>query len=106
MAYGFGLQRAGNRCIVGLSPERLPGPLANRIMYVRPCLQEPGLRVMTAESGVNFYQKIPPFLFGNAPLKDSGSAFIIKLSLVDLVGFRASHDATCLILVLGEFLLI
>ena len=36
----------------------------------------PGCGVMTAESGVNFCQKIPPFLFGDAPLKDSGSAFL------------------------------
>ena len=41
---------------------------------------------MTAESGMDFSQEIPPFLFGDAPLKDSGSAFLIKLSLVDLVG--------------------
>ena len=101
MACGFDLQRAGNRRNVGPSPVHLPGPLANRIMYVRPCLQELGLRVMTAESGVNFYQKVPPFLFGDAPLKDSGSAFLIKLSLVGLVGFRSLHYATCLILVLG-----
>ena len=60
-----------------------------------------GCGVMTAESGVNFYQKVPPLLFGDAPLKDSCSAFLIKLSLVDLVGFRSPHYAVCLILVLG-----
>ena len=64
----------------------------------------PGCRVMTAESGVNFCQKIPPFLFGDAPLKDSGSAFLIKISLVDLVGFRSPHYAACLNLVLRKFL--
>ena len=61
----------------------------------------PSCSVMTAEYGMNFSQEVPPFLFGDAPLKDSGSAFLIKLSLVDLVGFRLSHYAACLILVLG-----
>ena len=64
----------------------------------------PGCSVMTAESGMNFSQEIPPLLFGDAPLKDSGSAFLIKLSLVDFIGFRSPHYAACLILVLGEFL--
>ena len=61
----------------------------------------PGCGVVAAESGVNFCQNLPPFLFGDAPLKDSGSAFFIQLSLVDLVGFRSPHYAACLILVLG-----
>ena len=60
--------------------------------------------MMTAESGMDFCQKLPPFLFGDAPLKDSGSAFIIKLSLVDLVGFRSPHFAAGLVLVVGKFL--
>ena len=64
----------------------------------------PSCSVVAAKSSMNFCQNLPPFLFGDAPLKDSGSAFLIKLSLVDLVGFRAPHNATCLILVLGEFL--
>ena len=59
---------------------------------------------MTAESGMNFSQKVPPLLFGDAPLKDFGSAFLIKLSLVDSVGLGSPHYAVCLILVLGEFL--
>ena len=104
MAYGFGLQRAGNWCIIGLSPERLPGPSANKSSYRGLAYKSPGCSVMTAESGVNFCQKIPPFLFGDAPLKDSGSAFLIKLSLMDFIGFRSPHYAACLILVLGEFL--
>ena len=60
--------------------------------------------VVTTETGMNFGQELPPFLFGDAPLEYSGSAFLIRLSLVDLVGFRAPHNAMCLILVLGEFL--
>src|SRR4051812_24226459 len=64
----------------------------------------PGCGVVAAESGMDFCQKFPPFLFGDAPLKDSGCDFLIKLSLVDLVGFRPRHYAACLILVLGQFL--
>src|SRR4051812_13109645 len=60
----------------------------------------PGCGVVAAESSMDFCQKLPPFLFGDAPLKDSGSAFLIKLSLMDLVGFRPPHYAACLILVL------
>ena len=66
--------------------------------------KSPGCGVMTAESGVNFRQKVPPFLFVDTPLKDPGGAFLIKLSFVDFIGFRSPHYAACLILVLGEFL--
>ena len=66
--------------------------------------KSPGCRVMTTESGVNFCQKIPPFLFGDAPLKDSGSAFLVKLSLMDSIGFRSPHYAVGLVSVLREFL--
>ena len=64
----------------------------------------PGCGVVAAESGMNFCQKLPPFLFGDAPLKDSGSAFLIKLSLMDSVGFRSPHYAAGLVLVLRKFL--
>ena len=63
-----------------------------------------GCGVVIAESGVNFRQKVPPFLFGDTPLKDSGGAFLIKLSFMDFIGFRSPHYTTCLILVLGKFL--
>src|SRR3954470_10151541 len=49
----------------------------------------PGCGVVAAESSMDFCQKLLPFLFEDAPLKDSGSAFLIKLSLVDLLGFRS-----------------
>ena len=104
MAYGFGLQRAGNRRIAGISPGCLPGPSANKSLYERPCLRGTELCVMTAESGMNFSQEVPPFLFGDAPLKDSGSAFLIKPSLVDFVGFRSPYYAAGLVLVFGKFL--
>ena len=35
-----------------------------------------GSGVVAAKSGVNFCQKFPPYLFRDAPLKDSGSAFL------------------------------
>ena len=63
-----------------------------------------GCGVVPAESGVNFSQKVPPFLFEDKPLKDFGCAFLVKLSLMDLVGFRSPHDAVGLVLVLGKFL--
>ena len=52
----------------------------------------PSCGVVAAESGMDFCQKLPPFLLGDAPLKDSGCAFLIKLSLMDLVGFRPPHN--------------
>ena len=57
----------------------------------------PGYGVVAAESSMNLGQELPPFLFGDTSLKYSGSAFLIKLSLVDLVGFRPPHNATCLV---------
>ena len=46
----------------------------------------PGCGVVAAESGVNFYQKLPPLLLGDTPLKDSGSAFLVELSFVNFTG--------------------
>ena len=66
--------------------------------------ERPSCGMVAAESGMNFSQELPPFLFGDAPLEHSGRAFLIKLPLVDIVGFRAAHNATCLILVFEEFL--
>jgi len=60
--------------------------------------------MVPAESSMNFSQKIPPFLFGDTPLKDSGGAFLIKLSLMDFIGFRSPDYAACLVLVLWKFL--
>ena len=86
--------------VLGVCPGRRP---------IKACTEGlaykgPSYSVMTAQSGMNFSQEVPPLLFGDAPLKDSGSAFLIKLSLVDSVGFGSPHYAACLILVLGEFL--
>ena len=60
----------------------------------------PGCSVMTTESGMNFSQEVPALLFGDAPLKDSGSAFFVQFSLVDPVGLGSPHYVACLILVL------
>ena len=60
--------------------------------------------MVPAQSGMDFSQELPPFLFGDAPLEHSGRAFLINLSLVDFVGFRSPNYATGLVLVLGKFL--
>ena len=65
--------------------------------------ERPGCSMVAAESGMNFGQELPPFLFGDTPLEYSSRAFLIKLSLVDFVGFRAPHNAACLILILRKF---
>ena len=57
--------------------------------------------VVPAESGMDFSQELPPFLFGDASLEHSGRAFLVEFPLMDLVGFGTAHDATCFILVLG-----
>ena len=62
----------------------------------------PSLGVVTAETGMNFSQELPPFFLGDTSLKYSGSAFLIEFSLVNLVGFRAPHNAACLVLILRK----
>ena len=47
----------------------------------------PSCSMMATESGMNFSQQVLPFLFGYTSLKDSGSTFLIKLSLMDFIGF-------------------
>ena len=64
----------------------------------------PSYGMMAAESSVNFSQELPPFLLGDASLEHSGGAFLIKLSLMDFIGFRSPHYAAGLVLVLGKFL--
>ena len=64
----------------------------------------PSRRVVSTESGMDFSQELPPFLFGDASLEHFGRTFLIEFPLMDLVGFGTPHDATCFILVLGELL--
>ena len=63
----------------------------------------PSCGVVAAKSSMNFCQKLSSFLFGGAPLKYSGSAFLVEFSLMNLVGLRAPHNAARLILILREF---
>ena len=58
--------------------------------------------VVTVETSMDFRQKLPSLFFGDTSLKDSGSAFLVELSVMDLVGFRAPNNAASLILVLRE----
>ena len=68
------------------------------------CLANKGssCSVVTAESGMNFSQELPLFL-GDTSFKNSGSAFLVELSFMNLVGLRAPNNVTSLILVLREF---
>ena len=59
--------------------------------------------VVTAETGMNFSQEMPPFFLGDASLKYSGSAFLIEFSVVNLVGFQVPDNSASLILILREF---
>ena len=59
--------------------------------------------VVPAETGMNFSQELPPLLLGDKSLKESGSAFLIEFSVVNLVGLRTSDNAASLILILWEF---
>ena len=60
--------------------------------------------MVPAQSGMDSSQELPPFLFGDAPLKHSGRTFLIEFPFMDFVSFRTSDDAACFILVFGELL--
>ena len=60
--------------------------------------------MVTTETGMNFSQELPPFLFGDAPLEHSGSTLLIELSFMDFISFRTPDNAACFILVFGELL--
>ena len=62
----------------------------------------PSCGMMAAKTSVYFSQELSSLLFGDTSLKDSGSTFHVEFSFMNLVGFRASNDATSLILVLGD----
>ena len=64
----------------------------------------PSCGVVAAKSSVNFCQKLPPFLFGDAPLKHSGRTFLIEFPFMDFVSFRTPDDVACFILVFRELL--
>ena len=64
----------------------------------------PSRRVVPAESGMDFSQELPPFLFGDAPLEHSSRTFLIEFPLMDFVSFRMPDDAACFILIFGDLL--
>ena len=76
---------------------------------IKPCTEGlankgPSCGVVPAETGMNLSQELPPLLLGDTSLKDSGSAFLIELSVVNLVGLRTPDNAAGLILILRKFL--
>ena len=60
--------------------------------------------MVTAESGMNFSQELPPLFLGYTSLKDSGGAFLVELSLVNFIGLRTLDDAARLVLIFWEIL--
>ena len=66
----------------------------------------PGCGVVTTETGLNFYQELPPLLLGDTPLKDSGSAFLVELSFVNFIGLRTPDYAASLVLIFWETFLL
>ena len=57
----------------------------------KPCMEGlankgPSCGVVTAESGMNFSQELSPLFLGYTSLKDSGGAFLVELSIMNLVG--------------------
>ena len=60
--------------------------------------------MVTAESGVNFSQELPPLFLGYTSLKDSGGTFLVELSIMNLVGLQMPDNVAGLILILRKFL--
>ena len=74
---------------------------------IKPCTEGlankgPSCCTVTTESGMNFSQELPPLFLRYTSLKDSGGAFLVELSIMDLIGFRTPNNAASLILILGE----
>ena len=64
----------------------------------------PSCGVVPTETGMNLSQELPPLLLEDTSLKDSGSAFLIELSVMNLVGLRTPENVARLILVLRKLL--
>ena len=62
----------------------------------------PSRGVVTAETSMDFGQELSSLFFGDTSLEDSGTAFLVEFSVMDLVGFRAPNNAASLILILRE----
>ena len=64
----------------------------------------PSRGMVTIETGMNFGQELPSLFFRDTSLKYSGSAFLIELCIMNLVGLRTPDNAAGLILVLRKLL--
>ena len=64
----------------------------------------PSCGVVTAEPCKNFSQELLPLFLRYTSLKDSGGAFLVELSIMNLVGLRTPDNAASLILVFGKLL--
>ena len=62
----------------------------------------PSNGAVTAKTSIDFSQELPSLFFGDTSLKYSGNAFLVELSVMDLVCFRAPNSAASLILILRE----
>ena len=76
---------------------------------IKPCTERlankgPSCGMVTAESGMNFSQELPPLFLEDTSLKYSSSAFLVEFSVVNLVGLRTPDNAASLILILRDFL--
>ena len=60
--------------------------------------------MVPAQSGMDFIQELPAFLFGDASLEHFGSTSLVEFPFVDLVSLRTPDDAACFILIFGELL--
>ena len=54
----------------------------------------PSCGVVTAETGMNFSQELPPFFLEDTSSKYSGSAFLVKFSIVNFVSFRETSSGS------------
>ena len=76
---------------------------------IGPCMEGlakkgPSCGVVPAESGMDFSQELPPFLFGDASLEHSGSTFLVEFPFMYFGSFRMPDYAACFILIFGELL--
>ena len=58
---------------------------------IKPCMEGlankgPSCGMVAAESGMNFSQDLSPLFLGYTSLKDSGGAFLVEISIMNLVG--------------------
>ena len=58
----------------------------------------PSCSMVATETGMNFSQELPPLFLEDTSLKYSGSALLVELSVMDLVGLRTPDNAVIIIL--------